>query len=122
MTSSTMPGSARLDTSHSPALLRVTGDWTLAHYADLSRLSEKLRGQYDSNTHIDLNGLGALDTAGASLLVELLGGPSVWANLPNIPIAPFLALIAPCCRRCTAHSPISVCRSKSRKSASAFNC
>ncbi|MGE7964723.1 MlaE family lipid ABC transporter permease subunit [Pseudomonas sp. NPDC089918] len=73
MTSSTMPGSARLDTSHSPALLRVTGDWTLAHYADLSRLSEKLRGQYDNNTHIDLNGLGALDTAGASLLVELLG-------------------------------------------------
>ena len=68
-----MPGSARLDTSHSPALLRVTGDWTLAHYADLSRLSEKLRGQYDSNTYIDLNGLGALDTAGASLLVELLG-------------------------------------------------
>ena len=68
-----MPGSARLDTSHSPAQLRVTGDWTLAHYADLSRLSEKLRGQYDNNTHIDLNGLGALDTAGASLLVELLG-------------------------------------------------
>ncbi|MCP1442429.1 phospholipid/cholesterol/gamma-HCH transport system permease protein [Pseudomonas sp. GGS8] len=73
MTSSTTPGSARLDTSHSPALLRVTGDWTLAHYADLNHLSEKLRGQYDNNTPIDLNGLGALDTAGASLLVELLG-------------------------------------------------
>ena len=73
MTSSTTPGSVRLDTSHIPALLRVTGDWTLAHYADLCRLSEKLRGQYDNNTPIDLNGLGALDTAGASLLVELLG-------------------------------------------------
>ncbi|MGH8333221.1 MAG: ABC transporter permease, partial [Pseudomonas sp.] len=73
MTSSTMPGSARLDTSHSPAQLRVTGDWTLAHYTDLKHLSEKLRGQYDDSTHIDLNGLGALDTAGASLLVELLG-------------------------------------------------
>jgi phospholipid/cholesterol/gamma-HCH transport system permease protein len=68
-----MAGNAQLDVSHSPAQLRVTGDWTLAHYADLKHLSEKLRGQYDDSTHIDLNGLGALDTAGASLLVELLG-------------------------------------------------
>ena len=73
MTSSTMAGNAQLDASHSPAQLRVTGDWTLAHYADLKQLSEKLHGQYDDDTHIDLNGLGALDTAGASLLVELLG-------------------------------------------------
>ena len=73
MTSSTMPGSASLDTSHTPAQLHITGDWTLAHYAELKNLSEKLRGQYDDSTHIDLNSLGALDTAGASLLVELLG-------------------------------------------------
>lgn len=73
MTSSTMAGNARLDTSSAPARLRVTGDWTLAHYADLKRLSESLHGQYDDTTHIDLNSLGALDTAGASLLVELLG-------------------------------------------------
>ncbi|WP_433768277.1 MlaE family lipid ABC transporter permease subunit [Pseudomonas putida] len=73
MSSDTVAGDARLDTSHSPPQIRVTGDWTLAHYADLKRLSEKLEGQYDVNTRIDLNGLGALDTAGASLLVELLG-------------------------------------------------
>ncbi|WP_460119375.1 ABC transporter permease [Pseudomonas sp. S2_C03] len=73
MTSSTTPGSALMDTSLSPAQLRVVGDWTLAHYAALKDLCEKLRGQYDNNTHIDLNGLGALDTAGASLLAELLG-------------------------------------------------
>ncbi|PTR21694.1 MULTISPECIES: ABC transporter permease [unclassified Pseudomonas] len=73
MISSTMAGNARLDTSITPARLRVTGDWTLAHYADLKLLSEKLHDQYDANTPIDLNGLGALDTAGASLLVELLG-------------------------------------------------
>ncbi|MFJ4496156.1 ABC transporter permease [Pseudomonas atacamensis] len=73
MTSSPTPGSAHLDTAFSPARLRVSGDWTLAHYTALKRLSEKLRGQYDANTSIDLNGLGALDTAGASLLVELLG-------------------------------------------------
>ncbi|VVO15028.1 ABC transporter permease [Pseudomonas fluorescens] len=73
MTSRTMAGNARLDTSSTPAQLRVTGDWTLAHYADLKRLSEALHGQYDDTTHIDLNSLGALDTAGASVLVELLG-------------------------------------------------
>ncbi|RLU09916.1 ABC transporter permease [Pseudomonas prosekii] len=73
MSSNTMAGNARLDTSSTPANLRITGDWTLAHYADLKRLGDTLRGQYDDSTAIDLNGLGALDTAGASLLVELLG-------------------------------------------------
>ena len=68
-----MTGSARLDTSNTPARLQVSGDWTLAHYAELKHLSETLRGQYDTDTLIDLNSLGALDTAGASLLVELLG-------------------------------------------------
>lgn len=73
MTSSTTAGAAHLDTSTHPPLLRITGDWTLAHYANLKKLSENLDGQYDSGARIDLNGLGALDTAGASLLVELLG-------------------------------------------------
>lgn len=73
MISSTTAGAAHLDTSTTPPQLRITGDWTLAHYANLKKLSEKLDGQYDAGAHIDLNGLGALDTAGASLLVELLG-------------------------------------------------
>ncbi|MBI6621485.1 ABC transporter permease [Pseudomonas corrugata] len=73
MTPGSPTGTARLDTSGPAAKLWVSGDWTLAHYAQLKRLSDSLRGQYDDNTLIDLNGLGALDTAGASLLVELLG-------------------------------------------------
>ncbi|KRP62805.1 ABC transporter permease [Pseudomonas trivialis] len=73
MTSSPTPGAAHLDTSISPPQLRITGDWTLAHYASLRKLSARLDGQYDAAARIDLNGLGALDTAGASLLVELLG-------------------------------------------------
>ena len=73
MTTSTTAGAAHLDTSTTPPQLRVTGDWTLAHYASLKKLSDKLDGQYDAGARIDLNGLGALDTAGASLLVELLG-------------------------------------------------
>ncbi|ROL82426.1 ABC transporter permease [Pseudomonas protegens] len=73
MTTSVTPGTAQLDLALSPAQLRISGDWTLAHYSDLKRLSQTLSDRYDSSTHIDLNGLGALDTAGASLLVELLG-------------------------------------------------
>ncbi len=73
MTTRTTAGAAHLDTSTTPPQLRITGDWTLAHYASLKKLSDKLDGQYDAGARIDLNGLGALDTAGASLLVELLG-------------------------------------------------
>ncbi|NMZ39799.1 ABC transporter permease [Pseudomonas proteolytica] len=73
MTSSTTAGNAHLDASTQPPQLRVTGDWTLAHYSALKKLSASLDGQYDASTRVDLNGLGALDTAGASLLVELLG-------------------------------------------------
>ena len=61
--SNTIAGNAQLDTSQSPTQLRVSGDWTLAHYATLKHLSETLKGQYDERTHIDLNSLGALDTA-----------------------------------------------------------
>ncbi|WP_034136010.1 ABC transporter permease [Pseudomonas lactis] len=73
MTTRTTAGAAHLDTSSTPPSLRITGDWTLAHYAHLKKLSATLDGQYDAGARIDFNGLGALDTAGASLLVELLG-------------------------------------------------
>ena len=65
--------SATLDTSCQPACLRITGDWTLAHYASLKHESERLRTQCAANTIADLSQLGRLDTAGASLLAELLG-------------------------------------------------
>ncbi|WP_397457682.1 ABC transporter permease [Pseudomonas asplenii] len=70
---STMAGNAQLDTSTTPARLQISGDWTLAHYNALKRCSTALLGHYDASTTIDLDQLGALDTAGASLLVELLG-------------------------------------------------
>ena len=67
------PPSATLDTSHQPPCLRITGDWTLAHYASLKRDSERLRTQCSNDAVADLSQLGRLDTAGASLLAELLG-------------------------------------------------
>lgn len=65
--------SATLDTSSHPACLRIAGDWTLAHYASLKRESDRLRAQYGDDAVADLSQLGRLDTAGASLLAELLG-------------------------------------------------
>ena len=73
MTSIPSPASAILDTGPSPACLRLSGDWTLAHYATLKHSIAALQGQYDQTTRIDMDQLGKLDTAGASLLVELLG-------------------------------------------------
>ncbi len=82
MTSISSPATALLDTSQSPACLRLAGDWTLASYASLKHSIARLQGQYDQTTRIDMAELGKLDTAGASLLVELLG-PARVAQLDN---------------------------------------
>ncbi|WP_300732653.1 ABC transporter permease [Pseudomonas sp.] len=66
-------GDARLDTSSTPPQLRISGEWTLANYARLKQLTAQLAGQYDARTAVDLDDVTRLDTAGASLLVELLG-------------------------------------------------
>ena len=57
-----------------PAALRIGGDWTLAHYAALEGQVRAARGGLRADVPVDLGALGALDTAGAGLLVELLGG------------------------------------------------
>jgi len=56
-----------------PARLAILGDWTLAHYTALKREVEPAAAPLDGEQAIDLDGLGELDTAGAGLLVELLG-------------------------------------------------
>ncbi|MGV8919017.1 MAG: MlaE family lipid ABC transporter permease subunit [Pseudomonas sp.] len=73
MTTSSLPGSALIDASISPPRLRIAGDWTLVHYHHLKAQLKELTDRYDDRTPVDLTGLGALDTAGASLLVELFG-------------------------------------------------
>ncbi|WP_049621923.1 ABC transporter permease [Frateuria defendens] len=66
-------GSATLDTVSTPPRLRVTGDWTLAHLAELYRTLSPMFGKLDARTAVDFGGLGELDTAGAGLLSELVG-------------------------------------------------
>ncbi|WP_394235385.1 MlaE family ABC transporter permease [Pseudomonas anguilliseptica] len=72
---STAPFITPLESSRTdaPSGLRIGGDWTLPHYASLEAEVLALRGTLSSAASIDLQGLGALDTAGAALLVELLG-------------------------------------------------
>ena len=79
--------SATLDTSRQPACLRIAGDWTLAHYASLKRDSERLRAQYSADAIADLSQLGRLDTAGASLLAELLGAERLSRCTNDLPDA-----------------------------------
>lgn len=66
-------GSAQLDATATPPRLRVAGDWTLAHYAELERAVGQIKTPLSGDTKVDLDRLGSLDTAGASLLVGLLG-------------------------------------------------
>ncbi|MFI8381339.1 MlaE family ABC transporter permease [Pseudomonas sp. NPDC079086] len=81
---STAPFITPLESSRTdaPSGLRIGGDWTLPHYASLEAEVLALRGTLSSAASIDLQGLGALDTAGAALLVELLGSQRL-AQLAN---------------------------------------
>ncbi|MGM0693513.1 MAG: MlaE family lipid ABC transporter permease subunit [Pseudomonadota bacterium] len=69
--------------------LAIAGDWTLAHYATLKRQVARLaQARAPSAEGVDLERLDALDTAGAVLLMELVGaGPLAaiddWA--PDLP-------------------------------------
>ncbi|MBE7926242.1 MULTISPECIES: MlaE family ABC transporter permease [Pseudomonadaceae] len=80
---------------HQAALLVIDGNWTLRHYAALRSAVEGLRQQVSAGDRVELAGLGELDTAGAGLLVELLGPARIsrleeWA--PQLP-AERLALL-----------------------------
>lgn len=55
------------------ALLQLGGDWTLAHYRTLSQAVRALRERIATVCAVDVSQLQALDTAGVSLLHELLG-------------------------------------------------
>ncbi|MFP6799020.1 MAG: ABC transporter permease [Pseudomonas sp.] len=81
---STAPFITPLESSRTdaPSGLRIGGDWTLLHYASLEAEVLALRGTLNSAASIDLQDLGALDTAGAALLVELLGSQRL-AQLAN---------------------------------------
>ena len=53
--------------------LHLQGDWTLPHFAALEAEVRRLHTDLGDATRIDAGALGAIDTAGASLLHQLLG-------------------------------------------------
>ncbi|WP_236171655.1 ABC transporter permease [Pseudomonas pseudonitroreducens] len=73
MTTTAQPGQLQLDSAANPPLLHISGDWTLAHFAALKAQVAAQR-QSESPAQLDFAGLGALDTAGAALLAEIIGG------------------------------------------------
>lgn len=60
------------ETLHPPRIL-ASGDWVLAHYHLLEPAVGQLQARLPANVVFDLSQLGSLDTAGATLLVNLLG-------------------------------------------------
>ena len=65
------------------AALKVGGDWTLAHYGALLAQVDAIRHNRTDDLPADISELNALDTAGASLLVELLGTERLSQLLPT---------------------------------------
>ncbi|PCM46418.1 ABC transporter permease [Marinobacter sp. ANT_B65] len=60
--------------------LAIQGDWTLADYQSLKKSIEEHSGKRWLPENIDLKDLGRVDTAGASLLIALVG-PEVLTSL-----------------------------------------
>ncbi|TBR40344.1 MULTISPECIES: MlaE family ABC transporter permease [Dyella] len=73
MKSSKATGSAQFDAHAQPPSLCIAGDWTLTHYAALEQVVAGLSGKLGESVTVNLDPLGELDTAGASLLVRLIG-------------------------------------------------
>ncbi|MCY1280094.1 ABC transport permease subunit [compost metagenome] len=88
MTNNAHAGQLQLDASATSPVLRISGDWTLSHYAELVRQVEALGAVRGAPAAFDFRALGALDTAGAGLLADVLGNAaiddldSVAADLP----------------------------------------
>ncbi|WP_394133105.1 ABC transporter permease [Marinobacter nauticus] len=60
--------------------LKFSGDWTLSHYSVLNRQTTALKPRAAA-CNPDFSGLGRLDTAGASLMVKLLGSDALISAL-----------------------------------------
>ncbi|HBQ3191165.1 MlaE family ABC transporter permease [Klebsiella variicola] len=77
MTEQTLARLLNIDQTVNPPRIATSGDWVLAHYAYLEPAVSALQPQLLSNAIFDLSQLGALDTAGATLLVKLIGEKNV---------------------------------------------
>ena len=77
MTEQTLARLLNIDQTVNPPRIAASGDWVLAHYAYLAPAVSASQPQLLANAIFDLSQLGALDTAGATLLVKLIGEKNV---------------------------------------------
>jgi len=68
------------DRSEDWPCLYLNGDWTLPHYQKLSRTAQ---APSQTPASLDASGLQGIDTAGAALLVQLLGAETLAKLLPE---------------------------------------
>lgn len=85
MNAADAPGRAELVSSPAGVTLRVSGAWTLPHYRTQQARVAALRAQAQDVASIDATDLSMLDTAGASLLCELLGPERLESALATLP-------------------------------------
>ena len=74
-------GTAKMDNRR----LLFEGDWTLAHYSALKGQLARLRPE-PANLQPDFANLGRLDTAGASLMIKLIGPEPMLTALTQAPL------------------------------------
>ncbi|MFV8570709.1 MlaE family lipid ABC transporter permease subunit [Marinobacter sp. SBS5] len=84
---STSPEQSAGNVELNGASLVLSGDWTLTYYTALSRLVQTVQEKDLANVSLDVSQLTRVDTAGASLLVKLMGGPALVEALNNSEIA-----------------------------------
>ena len=79
------PGEIEFVATEGGARLCVRGEWTLAHHATLAERVRALSAQAGAGeaATVDVDGLAALDTAGARLLHALLGAERIAALLAD---------------------------------------
>ncbi len=65
--------------------IRISGAWTLIHFATIEQSIQRVRAQLPERARLDLDGLSALDTAGAGLLAVLLGPGRLQTSLATMP-------------------------------------
>ncbi|MDY0073340.1 MAG: ABC transporter permease [Thauera sp.] len=90
----TEAGAAGLEFSAGDGSLRLQGAWTLANYRRLAAESAALQRRHGAaltTARVDGSGLEALDTAGATLLQDLLGSAGLNQVLAQGPQAGFSA-------------------------------
>jgi len=79
------PGQVRLEKGPEGGTLILSGNWTLMHYTALSQSLGKLMLDDTMRVGLDLQGVGEMDTAGATLLVRLLGAERTQALPESVP-------------------------------------